>query len=59
MGEKNLLVFELQYYSDAYKYCWVGKLQEICQRRETRGSHQQDREKKNHQKMLLFADLTG
>lgn len=42
----TLLVFELQCYSDVYNYCWVGKLQEICQGRETRGGHQQDREKK-------------
>lgn len=41
-----LLVFELQCYSDVYNYCWVGELQEICQGRETRGGHQQDREKK-------------
>lgn len=42
----TLLVFELQCYSDVYNNCWVGKLQEICQGRETRGGHQQDREQK-------------
>lgn len=54
-------MFELQCYSDVYNYCWVGKLQEICQGRETRGGHQQDREKKTENAFCLLTwlvDLT-
>lgn len=47
-------MFELQCYSDVYNYCWVGKLQEICQGRETRGGHQQDREKKTENAFVCW-----